>query len=276
MRTHNKIRDDVGLGGQLDPNANFGCALAALGDQDGDGVPDLLVGTRHAWAGGNQGALWLLALDGIATVGFERGDDPLGAPLANGLSLASSPAFSRSLALTSSGANLGAAVFDSTPLGPNDPSQDRDLLVGKGNLLILQDSFVSTQTQPGIFDRPNDDADGGVLAFQLARPSAALALDLVDIDPGQNQSSSVKLFDAAGRSRSFAVPAGWTEDLRTHGPPAWRTLDLTTLAPQPGYVATATASELPGFDPLGVVRIEVRLGSSGGVDDVQFDPHPEH
>jgi hypothetical protein len=235
----------------------------------------VLVGSREDWGGGTHGAYWLLALDGIARVGFEHGDDAAASTLENGRSLVSSGAFGRVLAIEGAGANLGPAVFDSTPLGPNDPSQDRDLLVGKGHVLVLQNSQAPTQTVPGIFDRPNDDQDGGVLAFRFPEPSRPLSLALVDIDAGANQSATVRLFDSGGRTRAYAVPARWTEDLLSDGAPAWRALDLATLDPQPGFAATATASESAGFEPRAVVRIEVVLGSSGAVDDLTWDPHPD-
>jgi len=270
VRSHLRISDTEGMGGLLDGFDNFGSALAPVGDHNGDGVPDLLVGAR----GDGHGAYWLLGLGGLARVGFEHADDQAGTPLVNGRSLVALPGYARALTIESAGANLGAALFDSTPLGPNDPSQDRDLLVGKGNLLILQDSAVSTQTVPGIFDRPNDDSDGGILTFRFPAPSAPLSLDLVDIDPGQTEASSVRLFDSQGRTRTYAIPAGWTEDRVTNGPPGWRRLDLTTLAPQPGFLATATATEVPGFDAGAVRRIEVTLGSSGAVDELRWNPHP--
>jgi hypothetical protein len=83
------------------------------------------------------------------------------------------------------------------------------------------------------------------------------------------------LFDSAGHTRIYQVPAGWTEDLLLHGGSAWRTLDLALLGPQAGFASTATAAEAPGFQPGSVVRIEVELGSSGAVDELRWDPHPD-
>ncbi|MCI0636622.1 MAG: WD40 repeat domain-containing protein, partial [Actinobacteria bacterium] len=56
------------------------------------------------------------------------------------------------------------------------------------------------------------------------------------------------------------------------GPPGTGTLDLTTLAPQPGFLSVATASEQAGFDADHVVRLVVTLGSSGAVDDLTWSP----
>ena len=277
----------------------FGSALANLGDLDGDGVVDLAVGSNGDQDGGtmsfdHRGAAWVLFLatdgtvrahqkisltqggpDGIATFDFSVRDDALRTPLRNGEAVRSPAQFARTLSVSSAGANLGPAIFDSTPLGPNDPSQDRDLLVGLGNVLILQNSLAPTQSVAGIFDRPNDDQDGGMITFHFTQgPVAPLAITLVDIDLGAEQSAAVRLFDLAGKTRTWAIPAGWTQDLLVHGPPAFRTLDLTHLEPQPGFLATATASEAPGFDAQGVTRLEVVLGSSGALDDLRFDPHP--
>jgi hypothetical protein len=80
----------------------------------------------------------------------------------------------------------------------------------------------------------------------------------------------VTLVDVAGRQRVYDVPPSWTEDLLSDGPPAWRRLDLGSLAPQPGFLAPATVTQTAGFDARNVLRLEVRLGSSGAVDDLSF------
>ncbi len=274
--SHAKISaTEGGLGaGRLDRWDGFGSAAALLGDLDGDGIRDLAVGAAGDDDGGSEhGAVWLLALDGIAALEFETEDD-LTTPLVNGQAVSTPSAFGTWVAVSSAGANAGAAIFDSAPGGPNDPSQDRDLLVDLGNLLVLQNSQAPNQTVPGIFDRPNDDQDGGLLVFDFEAPVEAMSVILVDIDHGNEQASGVTLLDGAGRSRVFTVPPRWTEDLLADGPPAWRRLDLTQLDPQQGFLSLATAGESPGFDPLDVVRVEVRLGSSGGVDSLLVDPHP--
>ena len=81
----------------------------------------------------------------------------------------------------------------------------------------------------------------------------------------------VTLFDRAGRTRVYSVPAGWTGQ----GTPSVRTLDLTTLAPQAGFAGSATAIQTAGFEPRAVTDIEVELGSSGALDDLCWDPHPD-
>ena len=78
------------------------------------------------------------------------------------------------------------------------------------------------------------------------------------------------LTDSSARTRTYTVPSNWTGDLILNGGPAFGTLDLTTLAPQPGFASIATASQQAGFDGDAVVRITVHLGSSGAVDDVMW------
>ena len=70
------------------------------------------------------------------------------------------------------------------------------------------------------------------------------SLDLVDIDGGADEATSVVLTDHLGRMRVYAVPPGWTGD-RLLGQPGILTLDLTTLAPQPGFASSATPSRAP-------------------------------
>jgi hypothetical protein len=205
----------------------------------------------------------------ILTVDFDTEDD-FATPLVNGQDLSTPPEFGELFALSSSGPNIGPAIFDSTPGGPNDPSQDRDLLVGLGNLLILQTGDAPMQTVPGIFDRPNDDEDGGTLFFSFTRPLEVLSLELVDIDSGSEQQAMVTLTDGAGRSRIYDVPSRWTEDILADGPPGFRTLDTTTLLPQPGFASVATAMEDPGFDPQDVVLLAVSFGSSGAMDGLEL------
>ncbi|MFT5283862.1 MAG: hypothetical protein ACI8TQ_000012 [Planctomycetota bacterium] len=67
------------------------------------------------------------------------------------------------------------------------------------------------------------------------------------------------------------VPAGWTDDL-TQGPTAAGTLDLTSLAPQPGLLASATALESFCFKPDGVTRLEVLFSGSAALDNLTFRP----
>jgi hypothetical protein len=164
-----------------------------------------------------------------------------------------------------SGANTAAILNSST--GP--AAQDPDLLVGSGNILILQTDANQTQCGAGVYCSHNDDADGGTLSFAFNVSTTPSTIDLVDID-GTDAASSVVLTDANGYTRTYTVPGNWTGDLTVDGPPGMGTLDLTTLANQPGFASVATASEDVGFDGTAVVRIDVNLGGSGGVDNLNW------
>jgi hypothetical protein len=253
----------------------FGVSAAALRDIDGDGLHELVVGAVGDDDGGTDiGALWILSLDGIATLDFETEDD-LETPLVNGQGIASPDEFGTLVNINGVGPNnYGAAIFDSDAGGPNAASSDPDLLVDLGNVLLLQEN--QHQSVPGIFDTPDDAQLGGMLVFDFLEPARMVSVDLIDICPGAPvQDVAVTLFDGAMGMRTYAVPGGWTSDRFFDGPPGYGTLTLDTLEPQEGFVATATAVETDGFDPNDVVRMEVALSSSGALDNVRFDPHPD-
>jgi hypothetical protein len=254
-----------GFAGALDASDLLGWSVAKVGDVDGDGAVDLVAGAVGDDDGG-AGAVWVLFLEGRTCfdLDFETEDD-LATPLRNGQHIDTE--FGRLVTITSTGPNAGLGIFDSTIGGPNDPSQDRDLLVGTGNLLILQ-----TENYPpdggDVFPRPNDDEDGGTISLAFATEAAPLSLSLVDLDSGDG-ATTVVLHDAAAQRRTYSLPSDWTGD-RLLGQPGRGTLDLTTLAPQPGFASTATATEDAGFAPAQVLRIDVVLDGSGALDDLSF------
>ena len=205
------------------------------------------------------------------TLDFETEDDGV-TPLVDGQSLSTPPEFGVLVSLTSlPGPNLGAALFDSTPGGPNDPSQDTDLLVGLGNLLINQNSNAPQMSVPGIFDFPNDDADGGSTRWDFLSPATPLRVDIVDLEDSPGQSLTVLLTDVNGKTRTYSCPQGFTGEVPAT-PPGFRTLDLTTLADQPGEVNPATATEDPGYDGSQVVSIQFTFTGSGAYDNLCFCP----
>jgi hypothetical protein len=178
----------------------------------------------------------------------------------------------------------GAAIFDSTPGGPNDDGGilpngvDRDLLVDKGNIMILQnDSHPATTTDPTyglVFDVPNDEsnhADRGAIVFDFTMPVEPVSIDLIDIDDGCRY-VTVMLMDENQNMRIYDVPGGWTYDVTQHTK-GWHTLDLTSLLDQPGEPGTFTWSmawQDFGFDPLRVNQLKVTLDGSAGIDNVVF------
>ena len=166
--------------------------------------------------------------------------------------------------------NAGAAIFDST----NGPAgQDPDLMVDQGNILILQNNAnAQVLTKSGDFYvHPNDDQDGGTLTFTFCEPTDATTIDMIDIDdangPGIPDGATVVLFDVNLLTHTILVPDGWTANGGVG------TLDLKTLAPQPGVVGSATASEEAGYDGSQVAAIAVTLESSGAVDNLSYCPN---
>lgn len=167
----------------------------------------------------------------------------------------------------------GLAIFDSNPAGPNALSEDKDLLVGLGNLLIIQDENEPAASG-GFFNTPDDSASSGSIIFDFLAPALVSSIDLVDID--SSVTITVTLTDGEGDMRIFDVPNGWTFDKQAN--PAsngFATLDLTSLAPQAGETAVlATATEDAGFDLAGVVQMRVDSTGSFAVDNVKFVPTP--
>jgi len=203
------------------------------------------------------------------TIDFETEDD-FATALVNGQDISTPPEFGNLVAISGAGANNGPAIYDTSEFGPNYGGGDPDLLVRTGNALILQGT-PGTQTVAGIFDTPCDSENGGTLIFDFQQLVEMQSVNLIDIDRGPGvQDAVVTLIDAAGSTRTYVVPGGWTRDISVDGAPGYETLDLTTLADQPGFQRTATASETAGFDASSVVRMEIFLSSSGGVDEVSF------
>ena len=207
--------------------------------------------------------------------GMSSTEDDLVTPLVNGQDIASPAEFGELVSISAQGLdNFGAAVFDSDPLGPNAFGPDPDLLVDFGNVLILQENQV--QSVPGIFDVPDDAQLGGTLVFDFTASVELRRVDLIDVCPGPPlQDVTLTLRDQEGDTRTYFVPGGWTSDVFFDGPPGFGTLDLTTLAPQPGFLTAATAAEDAAFDPTGVVRLEVFFLSSAALDNLEFCPEIE-
>ncbi|HEX6881996.1 MAG TPA: hypothetical protein VF530_01375 [Planctomycetota bacterium] len=162
------------------------------------------------------------------------------------------------------------AIFDSN-VGPT--GTDPDLLVGKGNILILQNDSNLSQCPPssGVYCSHNDDGEGGTITFMFCVPARPSSIVLIDQDLTNVTGSSVVLTDVNGKTRTYSVPTNWTGDMVEDFPePGWKVLDFTTLADQPGFSGPATASEQPGFDPNAVVTLAVTFSGSGGIDDLSW------
>ena len=227
------------------------------------------------------------ALIPCVLLAFEVEDDSTpvftGTTLANGQDISDPPEFGVEVSIGGSlGNHVGPAIFDSTPGGVNDQlgKPDRDLCVGLGNILILQNNLFATQTTTGFYDIPNDDTEGGRITFAFVSPTVQVnKIDLIDVDEEESVGITVTLEDLGGNLRVYSVPIGWTEDRLNDGPPAFRTLDLTTLAPQPGYdppgpppAPNATGVDIGPFDPDEVVEMRVDLGGAQAIDNICFCP----
>ena len=70
VKHEQKISDvSPGLGGDLDKQDLFGTSLAALGDIDSDGVPDLAIGSPLDDEGGfDRGAVWIVTLQSTGEI----------------------------------------------------------------------------------------------------------------------------------------------------------------------------------------------------------------
>lgn len=225
---------------------------------------------RFAIALGVMTSVSSFALGGVVqTLDFETEDDFL-TPLVNGQAVSSPSTFGHLVNINAFGVNnLGAAIFDTTPGGPNTGSQDPDLLVGLGNVLILQSKDAPTQSMPGIFDSPNDSLRGGTFMFDFINPVEMLSVKLIDVDADNDV--LVTMIDMDGRTRIYSVPEGWSFDVDAQGPDGYDTLDLTTLSAQIGEGgATATAFEDDGFDAQRVSTVFFEFSGSGALDDVSF------
>jgi len=261
--------DSVNLGGSLmDIDLHPDGRLAVGSRLDGAWLTDtqLTAPTRFESNRWNSFVAFVSSTPDCVTFDFETEDD-FSTPLVNGQHLDTE--FGALVSITSSGMNAGLGIFDSTVGGPNDPSQDTDLLVGSGNVLILQTENFPPDAND-VFPRPNDDEDGGTIAFSFSVEVEVLGLSLIDLDAGDGP-TRVVLSDASERRRTYLVPGNWTGDLLL-GQPGVGTLDLTTLDPQPGFGSIATASEDPGFAPDQVLALEVELNGSGALDDLSVCP----
>ncbi|NOT29082.1 MAG: hypothetical protein HOP15_01400 [Planctomycetes bacterium] len=207
---------------------------------------------------------------------FENEDDntPVssGTALANGQDISFPAEFGVEVTISDAGANAGAAIFTSTPGGPNALGPDKDLLVGLFNILILQNDLAPLQAPPGFFTVPNDDTQGGTLTFDFPGTVQCHQIDLIDVDEEESVGITVILEDLGGNLRTYDVPIAWTEDLLNDGPPGFRTLDLLSLAPQPGFASIATGFDTGLFDSDEVIKLTIELGGAQAVDNLCFCP----
>jgi len=174
VREHQKISDTAGgFAGPLHDGDLFGSSLAAPGDVDGDGTPDLLVGAnRDDTDGDNHGTGWLLALRPDGTVRQA----------------------SRLSAATAGSADAGDEWGPLATLGDLDGDGGEDIVFGsrldddggpnRGAIRVLFTRYaVATDASPQAASRlvvaPNPVRQRGGVQFALAAP-AHVAIDVVD------------------------------------------------------------------------------------------------
>jgi PEP-CTERM motif len=226
-----------------------------------------------------RGVLAVLAVSSVGVsaeiVTFDLADDFV-TPLTNGQIVESPAAFGAVFNITSSGSNLGAAIFNSDPAGPNAASADIDLLVGMSNVLILQESDLPGQSTPGFFDSPNDDRNGGTLNFDFSPANFAVGLNSIDvIDVDNGNSMMFTLTDSAGRIRTVDVPFNFTGDM-SDGDPGSATIDFaagTQESPNVSGLFTLVLTEA-GFNLGDIASLTVDIRGSGALDNLSYVPEP--
>lgn len=182
----------------------------------------------------------------------------------------------------------GATIFDSD-LTFDD--EDQDLLVGLGNILMLQNhqrtDSVTLANGSLAYTDPNDEGGAGrvgAFVFSFEQPATLNSIDLIDLDDGAG--ATLTLTDANGSTYIYDVPLGWTFDVfRDPGSIGFATLSFETTGPQVGETgleATSRLGELAGgannFDFDSVVELEVQFigySPSGGLDNLVFNDEGE-
>jgi hypothetical protein len=162
---------------------------------------------------------------------------------------------------------LGVVVYDSD--SSYWWSEDKDLEVDIGNLLILQNN-----EHPGNDGTrhywPDDEADApggyvGTFYYNFTQSLMLESIVLVDMDAAAGV--EITLRDGNSNTRTYSVPEYWTDDTE------YLTLDLTTLANQTGigvFPTVATATEDTEFNPYDVDYMSVKMIGSGALGPVQY------
>ncbi|MEM7682936.1 MAG: PEP-CTERM sorting domain-containing protein [Planctomycetota bacterium] len=184
----------------------------------------------------------------------------------------------------------GATIFDSDMTFDDE---DQDLLVGLGNILILQnselDDSITLANGSLAYTDANDEGKAGRVGsfvFSFTDPVTLNSIDLIDLDEGAG--ATLSLTDAFGGTFFYDVPIGWTNDIFTDGGVGFSTLSFETTDPQVGETGLFATSRFGsagagqnGFAFDAVTELEVLFignSPSGGLDNLRFDegqPIPE-
>ncbi len=170
----------------------------------------------------------------------------------------------------------GAAIFDTAAASNcSGAAPDLDLCVaGQGNVLIVQSASDPTQTVPGIFDRPNDQADF-MLTLVWPTPVTLESMTLIDWDTGTG-GSMITIMDVMGNTAVWSFPSeNWTGEVGpgNDGLGVFLLNDFMSAQVDNGPAASVPTVD-PGFDPSQAKSLSVKNPSSGAIDDITFTPEP--
>lgn len=227
-----------GFAGPLDNVDRFGSAVAALGDRDGDGRPELAVGAELDDDGGlNRGAVWILSLEPDGRVGAASKISASSAGFTG--VLREGDRFGRSLA---SLADLDGDGLSELAVGANG---DRDGGTGRGAVWVL---FL--------------DAQGGVKQHtKISSTSGSFAGPLRDGDRFGTALSSPGDLDKDGIPE-LAVGADLDNDGGTDCGAAW----ILFLKPEGSVRTQAKLSILSGLGLHSSDQFGASLVAPGDVD----------
>lgn len=201
------------------------------------------------------------------------------------------------------GGEIGLTIFDSDQTPAQLASQgidDDDLLVGLGNILIMQNGNrtykLMNDEYGAYYARPDDSAAMNPIAwvFDFTAPVYLQAIDLIDIDSKVN--ATLVLTDVEGLTATYFVPEDWTGDIsETPGIDGYETLyfGMPQMVPRPTLEAanalvadTDTYGDMSdveittdkGFDLTQVTKLSIQFAGtspSAGIDNLVFNEVPE-
>ncbi len=170
------------------------------------------------------------------------------------------------------GNGQGIAAFDSN-LPPG--TLDDDLLAGLGNILYLQNDDSpaiggALSGRGNSFVSPNDERNFpiGSIIFDFVMPYEMLSIDIVDAD--RLFGADVIMTDLGGTTRTYAVPANWSNE--PPAPVGFETLDLQSQTAQPGEggATVPVPTDIGDFDVTKVIEMEIEFRGSGAIDNLNF------
>ena len=182
-----------------------------------------------------------------------------------------------SILATNAGGGPGLAVAFDSNLGFGN-SRDDDLQFSGGwangniqdlpldNLLIIQENNVGCGD--GICDRPDDEGSrpAGTFVFQFDVPVLDFGFDMVDVESTMAEGGSITFYDGF---ESLTIPMMDTMFLEAAG--------IMLGDRSANRVAPFLLGDLQALNPLlsQITRVDINMGGSGAVDNVNFTPIPE-